>query len=96
MSSRSSNGASVSNGHHKEDTLPLNGHNQPLENGVNSHSSALQEAQVTRVSEKAAVLDISKDLSALISQQMLATPDALALEDETTSLTYAELDQQVG
>jgi len=41
------------------------------------------------------VIDTNKDLSALILQQMRATPDAVALEDETTTLTYAELDQQV-
>ncbi|KAH8668259.1 nonribosomal peptide synthetase 10 [Tricladium varicosporioides] len=35
------------------------------------------------------------DLSALISQQMKVTPDAIALEDETTTLTYNELDQKV-
>ncbi|KAF8859614.1 nonribosomal peptide synthetase 10 [Acephala macrosclerotiorum] len=41
------------------------------------------------------VIDITKDLSALISKQMRATPDAIALEDETTTLTYSELDQKV-
>ncbi|KAL3421923.1 Linear gramicidin synthase subunit D [Phlyctema vagabunda] len=41
------------------------------------------------------VIDITKDLSALISQQIKATPDAVALEDEKTQLTYAELDQRV-
>ncbi|KFY32594.1 hypothetical protein V493_00063 [Pseudogymnoascus sp. VKM F-4281 (FW-2241)] len=41
------------------------------------------------------VIDIKKDLSALVAQQMLATPDAIALEDETTKLTYGELDQRV-
>lgn len=41
------------------------------------------------------VLDITKDLSALFSRQVLATPEAIALEDETTTLTYAELDQEV-
>ncbi|OBT94058.1 putative NRPS-like protein biosynthetic cluster [Pseudogymnoascus verrucosus] len=41
------------------------------------------------------VIDIKRDLSALVAQQMLATPDAIALEDETTKLTYSELDQRV-
>ncbi len=41
------------------------------------------------------VIDITKDLSALISQQMKATPNAIALEDEFTSLTYRQLDQKV-
>lgn len=41
------------------------------------------------------VLDIKKDLSALVAHQMRVTPTAIALEDETTSLTYSELDQRV-
>jgi non-ribosomal peptide synthetase component F len=41
------------------------------------------------------IIDIDKDLSVLFSQQVRATPDLVALEDETTSLTYAELDRQV-
>lgn len=46
-------------------------------------------------SKQMQVIDINKDLSALVAQQMLATPDAIALEDETTKLTYSELDQRV-
>ncbi|TVY81612.1 Linear gramicidin synthase subunit D [Lachnellula suecica] len=42
-----------------------------------------------------AILDVTKTLSALVTQQMRATPDAVALEDETTTLTYAELDHKV-
>lgn len=41
------------------------------------------------------VINISKDLSALITEQMHATPDAIALEDETTVLTYSDLDRKV-
>lgn len=41
------------------------------------------------------VLDTKKDLSALFSSQVQATPDAVALEDEKTTYTYAELDQKV-
>lgn len=41
------------------------------------------------------VIDITKDLSALVAQQMRATPDAIALEDETTTLTYLQLDHRV-
>jgi non-ribosomal peptide synthetase component F len=41
------------------------------------------------------VIDINKDLSALFSQQAKATPDAIALEDETSVFTYAELDCKV-
>ncbi|KAF2192957.1 acetyl-CoA synthetase-like protein [Zopfia rhizophila CBS 207.26] len=42
------------------------------------------------------VIDINKDLSALFIQQVQATPDAVALEDDTTIYTYAELDHKVG
>ena len=48
-----------------------------------------------RKSKQTPVLDITKDLSALITQQMRKTPDAVALEDESTSLTYSELDVEV-
>ncbi|KAI2469683.1 putative NRPS-like enzyme [Annulohypoxylon bovei var. microspora] len=41
------------------------------------------------------VIDITKDLSALFLRQVKATPDAVALEDGPTALTYAELDQKV-
>lgn len=40
------------------------------------------------------ILDITKDLSALFRQQAAATPDALALEDESTKWTYAELEHE--
>ncbi|KAF4967665.1 hypothetical protein FZEAL_10506 [Fusarium zealandicum] len=40
------------------------------------------------------VIDINKDLAALFEQQAAATPDAVALEDEKRSLTYAELDRE--
>lgn len=40
-------------------------------------------------------IDTSKDLSALFVQQVHATPDAIALEDDTATYTYAQLDQQV-
>lgn len=41
------------------------------------------------------IIDITKDLSALFIQQAQATPDAVALEDDNISLTYAELDHKV-
>ena len=41
------------------------------------------------------VLDTKKDLSALFSLQVQATPDAAALEDETHTYTYTQLDQKV-
>ncbi|KAF7559145.1 hypothetical protein G7046_g5010 [Stylonectria norvegica] len=40
------------------------------------------------------VLDVNKDLAALFEQQAQATPNAVALEDETRTLTYAELDRE--
>jgi non-ribosomal peptide synthetase component F len=49
----------------------------------------------TTNSKHTPVIDITKDLSALIAQQMQAMPDAIALEDETIKLTYGELDQKV-
>ncbi|GAP92459.2 putative enterobactin synthetase component F [Rosellinia necatrix] len=42
------------------------------------------------------IIDINRDLSALFSSQVKASPDAVALEDGGTSLTYAELDAHVG
>ncbi|KAL4867985.1 hypothetical protein BDV12DRAFT_108862 [Aspergillus spectabilis] len=42
-----------------------------------------------------AVIDTTKDLSALFTKQVRATPDALALEDDKTTYTYAELDKEV-
>ncbi|KAH8162020.1 hypothetical protein CIB48_g6224 [Xylaria polymorpha] len=42
-----------------------------------------------------AIIDTNKDLSALFSSQVKATPDAVALEDGPISLTYAELDANV-
>jgi amino acid adenylation domain-containing protein/thioester reductase-like protein len=44
---------------------------------------------------KMPVIDIKKDLSSLFSKQVAATPDAIALEDDETRLTYAQLDQEV-
>jgi amino acid adenylation domain-containing protein/thioester reductase-like protein len=41
------------------------------------------------------IIDTSKDLSALFTQQVQATPDAPALEDDKTKYTYAELDRKV-
>ncbi|KAI1118395.1 enterobactin synthetase component F [Nemania sp. NC0429] len=40
-------------------------------------------------------IDTNRDLSALFSTQVKSTPDAVALEDGSISLTYAELDAQV-
>jgi amino acid adenylation domain-containing protein/thioester reductase-like protein len=41
------------------------------------------------------IIDINKDLSALFLSQVKASPDAVALEDGSTSLTYAELNAKV-
>jgi amino acid adenylation domain-containing protein/thioester reductase-like protein len=54
-----------------------------------------EASHISTKSKQTPILDITKDLWALVAQQMLATPDAIALEDETTTLTYAELDQRV-
>ncbi|KAI0377784.1 putative NRPS-like enzyme [Hypomontagnella monticulosa] len=42
-----------------------------------------------------AIIDTTKDLSALFRSQVKATPDVVALEDGPTTLTYAELDSKV-
>ncbi|KAJ5130525.1 uncharacterized protein N7515_006564 [Penicillium bovifimosum] len=42
-----------------------------------------------------AILDITKDLPTLFKRQVQTTPDAIALEDETTTYTYTQLDQEV-
>ncbi|KAI2718916.1 hypothetical protein CBS147311_1308 [Penicillium roqueforti] len=42
-----------------------------------------------------AILDITKDLPTLFKRQVQATPDAIALEDETTTYTYTQLDEEV-
>ncbi|KAE9973811.1 putative NRPS-like protein biosynthetic cluster [Venturia inaequalis] len=41
------------------------------------------------------IIDTSQDLAALFSQQVRATPDAIALESPRRKLTYAELDEKV-
>ncbi|KAI9926198.1 hypothetical protein MW887_004661 [Aspergillus wentii] len=41
------------------------------------------------------ILDTSKDLSALFTQQVNATPDAIALEDDSSTYTYSQLDNEV-
>jgi amino acid adenylation domain-containing protein/thioester reductase-like protein len=41
------------------------------------------------------ILDTTKDLSALFRQQVQATPDLVALEDDAATYTYAELDRKV-
>ncbi|RVX75180.1 hypothetical protein B0A52_00532 [Exophiala mesophila] len=40
-------------------------------------------------------IDVSKDLSALFTKQAEATPHSVALEDESTTYTYAELKERV-
>ncbi|CAI6087061.1 unnamed protein product [Clonostachys chloroleuca] len=41
-----------------------------------------------------AIIDLEKDLAAQFEQQAQATPNAIALEDEKRTLTYAELDSE--
>ena len=65
---------------------------------VGSQKSISQTISGTKFSQKlenTPLIDITKDLSALITQQIHATPDLVAVEDETTTLTYAELDIKV-
>lgn len=40
-------------------------------------------------------IDTKRNLSALFSQQVRATPDAVALEDDTITYTYGELEREV-
>ncbi|ORY66614.1 AMP-binding enzyme [Pseudomassariella vexata] len=40
------------------------------------------------------VIDINKDLSALFHDQVRATPDLVALEDDSKTLTYADLERE--
>lgn len=42
-----------------------------------------------------AVLDITQDLPTLFKRQVQATPHAIALEDDSTTYTYAKLDAEV-
>lgn len=41
------------------------------------------------------IVDTTKDLPTLFKRQVQATPDAIALEDDSVAYTYAELDQEV-
>lgn len=82
-----------------DDTQPDPKHGQQLLNKLNAlaeheQSNSTSQSKVHHLSDKP-ILDISKDLSSLFSQQVLATPDNIALEDENVTLTYRELDQRV-
>ncbi|CZT44769.1 probable NRPS-like enzyme [Rhynchosporium secalis] len=82
----------------KSSSMPLgiNGTNEDASNHDSSSKSNGREGPLkSQKSKQAPVLNITKDLSALITQQIRTTPDAVALEDETTSLTYSELDLEV-
>jgi len=60
--------------------------------------SEYEKARKTTFNKKSGampVIDISKDLSALVKIQMIATPDALALEDDNSTWTYSQLDDEV-
>ena len=73
------------------DDAPAHEHGRELATALN----ALTDDEAAQQSRATPVLGISKDLSTLFAQQARATPDAIALEDSHTTLTYAELDQQV-
>jgi non-ribosomal peptide synthetase component F len=72
---------------------------RPLESQTAARGSSFPDgaeaSHKTARSKQMPVIDITKDLSALVAQQMQATPHAIALEDETMTLTYGELDQRV-
>ena len=104
MPSETGSGALAVNGDiHDEVSKPL------LSNETKSPNGSLPENQSSKAgssvpnggatyetsTKQTPIIDITKDLWALVSQQMLATPNAVALEDETTKLTYSELDQRV-
>ncbi|KAI1859340.1 hypothetical protein JX265_010343 [Neoarthrinium moseri] len=57
-------------------------------------TSVVLTFQIPAIRLMMAVIDTSKDLAALFYQQVQATPNAVALEDETRSLTYAELERE--
>jgi non-ribosomal peptide synthetase component F len=82
------------NGGNAENRVRPDAADTPLQHHLDHHPSL--PTSLDPKSTKMPVIDITKDLSALISQQMRATPDAVALEDETKTLTYAELDHKVG
>ena len=81
--------------------LPLvHEHGRRLESALNAltdrephqpspDSKALQRRGATPI------LDINQDLSTLFAKQAQATPDVVALEDSSVTLTYAELDHRV-
>lgn len=101
MSSSNGHTPSIGNGYAKEN-IPVNGHGKEVTSGGGSidipnkvAAQSLGPASVQR-SSISPVVDINKDLSALISQQMRDTPSAIALEDENSAYTYAELDEKVG
>ncbi|EKD12578.1 uncharacterized protein L3040_005171 [Drepanopeziza brunnea f. sp. 'multigermtubi'] len=74
----------------------LTGDDSSNRNGSSpSHQIDAQEPYEIKKAESVQVIDITKDLSALISQQIQKTPAAVALEDETSSYTYSELDLEV-
>ncbi|KUJ15178.1 nonribosomal peptide synthetase 10 [Mollisia scopiformis] len=82
----------ISDGNRTSDGSPSEG---PT---AGSKSSLLNGGEATHESARSKqtpVIDITKDLSALVAQQMRATPNAIALEDESTTLTYAALDERV-
>jgi non-ribosomal peptide synthetase component F len=91
--------ASVGKPHSLVDDERRNQNGSPPKNQIPGAGSPLLDRtdashKPTR-SKQMPIIDIKKDLSALVAQQMRETPNAIALEDETTTLTYGELDQRV-
>lgn len=68
-------------------------------NGISSSDQAKESHQnggLTGIAKsKSPIIDITKDLSALVQKQMKATPDAIALESERRTITYSQLDRKV-
>src|SRR4051794_18708268 len=59
---------------------------------VQTQSNGKKSGQTT---SKTPVIDITKNLNALVAQQIKATPNALALEDDKSRYTYSQLDLKV-
>ncbi|PMD42281.1 nonribosomal peptide synthetase 10 [Hyaloscypha variabilis F] len=106
MPSETGNGSFGVNGGTRDETakLQINNDNK-LPNGAALGGQSSKEgssvpngggkSHETTNSKQGPIIDITKDLSALITQQMRATPNATALEDENTTITYRELDERV-
>lgn len=80
-----------------ENVPHVNGHAKPTNGTSNDQESENIQNGVSSGTTKSRthIIDVKKDLSALLAQQTHATPGAIALEDESTTLTYEQLDKKV-